>query len=712
MTDKGRTRNEISSGNFFSTVVQGRDINIDLPPHVHPALAGLPNKSTVFTGRDTDLKRLMEMLDPASSGTVTVRLSAVGGLGGVGKTELVLQAAHAALRNDWFPGGALFVHMFGYDPQRRVDASTALEGMLRAAGIPGEHIPSDVQDRSRLFSSVMAAYAAEGRDVLVVIDNVSSSAQVRPLLPAGGRAVVTSRHTLADLDARLLELGTLTPSAGVDLLAGQLRLSCGTADTRIADDPDHALSIARLCAGLPLALRIVAALLAAHPARPLSSMAADLRDARTRLDEIRYTRADGEVAVRSAFDLSYRQIDPQQARTFRLLTLNPGPEISSEVASAMTAQDQRSIRLQLEELARAHLIEPGSSYGRWRMHDLVRLYADNHGHTHARDDHRDEALDRLLAYFLDKVEAVLPAHMSRRPEAPAPERLASHEDVWAWLDTEHGSLVAAVDLAYQRQRYTQAIYLSLYLSWYLQKCRHLDDWRSVAQTGLLAARELPDRQAEARVMISLGTVLRQLGQFDGAITADRQAAGIFRELGDRQGEVHAVGNMGISLSQVRRFDEALTTCREVVNIFRELGDRHGEGRALVNLGSVLHEVQQFDEAMTIDRQAADIFRELSDRYGEGLAIGSLGTVMRDMQRLHEAIDAHQQHLVICRELQHPYVTAQALENLGMDWTELRQFTEAVTAYREAAEIFRELGEHDHEMDVLKKLEIVQNLMVE
>ncbi len=245
MKGGGRTRNEISGGIFFSAVIQGRDITVVLPAELHPALAGSPAESRVFTGRDKDLGQLMEFLRPAAADDMTARVSVVSGLAGVGKTELVLQAARAALDRGWFPGGALFVDMFGYDPKHTVEAGTALKGLLRAAGIPGEHIPAETQDQSRLFSSVIAAYAREGRPVLVVVDNVSSAAQARPLLPSSGRVVITSRHMLANLDARLLELDALSPQAGADLLVGQLAVSRGN-DTRVAQEPDHALLIARL----------------------------------------------------------------------------------------------------------------------------------------------------------------------------------------------------------------------------------------------------------------------------------------------------------------------------------------------------------------------------------------------------------------------------------------------------------------------------------
>ena len=202
MTD---VSNEISDGIFFSTVIQGRNITIQLPQPAATALEGLPRASPVFTGRDQDMDRVLAQLDPgcgeqAADGPVpVVVVTAVGGLAGVGKTELAVQAARYAQARGWFPGGALFVDMFGYDPARRLEPSQALEGFLRALGVPGEHIPPETQDRSRLYTSILASYAQQGRRLLVIIDNVCGHDQVRPLLPTDGctGAIVTSRHTLA-----------------------------------------------------------------------------------------------------------------------------------------------------------------------------------------------------------------------------------------------------------------------------------------------------------------------------------------------------------------------------------------------------------------------------------------------------------------------------------------------------------------------------------
>jgi hypothetical protein len=179
---EGDTYNKISGGIFFSAVIQGRDITVQLPPEITPALSGLPSGTPAFTGRDTDLRTLLDILAPRAadsqgdleapgdSPASTVMVAAVGGLAGIGKTEMAVQAARIALFRGWFPGGVLFVDLFGYDPARRLDPGQALEGFLHALAIPGEHIPPHTQDRARLYASVLAAYAHAGRRILVVID--------------------------------------------------------------------------------------------------------------------------------------------------------------------------------------------------------------------------------------------------------------------------------------------------------------------------------------------------------------------------------------------------------------------------------------------------------------------------------------------------------------------------------------------------------------
>ncbi|MEV6056548.1 tetratricopeptide repeat protein [Streptomyces sp. NPDC052107] len=691
--------NQISGGVFFHAVIQGRDITVQLPPQITPALSGLPTASATFIGRDEQVEELLEVLAPGGGPQQAVLVAAVAGLAGVGKTELVVQTAARALKQSgWFPGGVLFVDMFGYDAERRLSPERALDGLLRALGIPGEHIPAELQDRCRLYRSVLADFAKQGRRILVIIDNVSTAEQARPLLPTDGTtaALLTSRHTL-DVDARLHDLDILTERASVELLRQALRQARGPADTRVTDAPEHAATIARLCAGLPLALRIAAAMLSDAPTRPLASLVQALEAAHTRLDRLR--REDR--AVRAAFDLSYQRLSDDHARLFRLLPLHAGPDLSTESAAHLTGTDQPATEELLQDLARAHLIDPGHTWGRWRLHDLVRLYADQHGHTQADTDQRAAAQARLHDHYGTTTQAAS-THLETLPGTRSP-RFADRHQALAWLDDERRNLVATATAPPPLGRPDTTIALTSALAGYLDHRRYFDDWITVTTTTLAIFRELANRLGEAHALNILGCALQGVRRFGEAIDAHKQSAAIYRELGDTHSEAHALNNLGSALQGVRRFYGAIDAHKQSAAIYRELGDLHGEGTALMNLGSALTNARRFKKAIKAHTQAAAIYRELSDRHAEAQALNNLGNALTEVRRFGEAIDAHTQAAAIYRELGDTHSEGTALNNLGNALTEVRRFGEAIDAHTQAAAIFRELSDRWSEAHALNNL---------
>src|SRR5690349_16162163 len=241
MADSGGkdTRSTISGGAQQGPVLMGRDfrdVHIDTIVQVATApmaLAQLPSLVAGFTGRDSELTQITALLDPGTA-TTTMMVSAVAGLAGVGKTALAVQAAHAARQAGWFPGGVLFIDLHGYD-DAPVQASQALDALLRALGVPAEHIPPEAEHRAALYRSALAQISDP---MLIIADNASAEAQVRPLLPGPGphRVVITSRHILAGLGARLLDVRVLDDEAAVALLDRALR-DARPGDDRIGADP-------------------------------------------------------------------------------------------------------------------------------------------------------------------------------------------------------------------------------------------------------------------------------------------------------------------------------------------------------------------------------------------------------------------------------------------------------------------------------------------
>ena len=356
----GQTRSTISGGTQ-ETVLQGRDFrDVHIGDIVQAvaapvALAQLPALVAGFTGRGTELAEITALLDPAGDAGAVV-VSAVAGLAGVGKTALAIQAGHAARQAGWFSGGVLFIDLHGYD-DAPVEPGQALDALLRALGVAAEHIPPGAEERAGLYRSVLAQISDP---VLVIADNASAEAQVRLVLPGPGphRVVVTSRHTLAGLGARLLDVAVLDEQAGVALLDAALR-AARPGDDRIVADRRGAARLAGICGGLPLALQITAALLKADPSRTVSDMADELADEVRRLEALRYDDGGGTSApsVAAAFELSYRQLYEVAARVFRLLPVNPGPDVSTDVAAILAGQPVGEARQVLAGLVRAHLLE-------------------------------------------------------------------------------------------------------------------------------------------------------------------------------------------------------------------------------------------------------------------------------------------------------------------------------------------------------------------
>ena len=670
-SDDGTTDNTISGGSQYGPVLQGQNFHVQIGDAVQAApapvaLAQLPPLETTFTGRDQEIAEITSLLSRASDAGAVV-VSALAGLAGVGKIALAVQAGHAARQADWFPGGVLFIDLHGYDIAP-VQPEQALDALLRALGVPGEHVPPSVEERAGLYRSALASITDP---VLVIADNASSEAQVRPLLPGPGphRVIVTSRHTLAGLSARLLDIAVLDIEAGVALLDAGLR-TARPEDDRISSDPATARRLVRACGGLPLALRITAALLVDDLTLTAGDVEEELTDEMRRLEALRYDDGGGTSApsVAAAFDLSYRQLEEAAARLFRLLPVNPGPDVSTAVATTLAGSSERETRRMLGQLAKAHLVEPAAGApARWRMHDLLRLYARQLSDNYAEADQRERAKDRLLDFYLKKATAAN-AHLRALPGTAVPADFTGRDDALAWLDTERTNLISAVTMASSTGRDGFALQLPLNLGEYLQWRRRFDDWLTILEISRDTARRLDARPREAAVMTSLGIALQDVRRFDEAIAAHEDAAAIFRETGDRHGEGVTLSNLGLVLVEVGRFDEAIAAHEDAASIYRETGDRHGEGVTLDNLGTALVEVGRFDEAIAAHENAASICRETGDRDGEGKAVDNLGTALVEVGRFDEAIAAHENADAIYRETGDRDGEGVALNNLELDWT--------------------------------------------
>ncbi|MFF5298152.1 tetratricopeptide repeat protein [Streptomyces sp. NPDC013161] len=647
------------------------------------ALDALPPRAAGFTGRGDQLADLLGAFDPdGGEAPGAVLVAAVSGLGGIGKTALAVEAVHAACGKGWFPGGVLFVNLHGYDDDR-LTAEQALETLLRALGTPPEHIPNGVDARAALYRSVLAARERELGAVLVLADNASSAEQVRPLRPGGvrHRLLATSRSKLPQLGARLLALGELSPEEAYELLDRALRIAARD-DARVANEREAAAELALLCGYLPLALQIAAALLVLDTEKPVAELVAELAESGDRLQHL----DDGERSVRAAFDLSYRRLPAEQARLLRLLALAPGPEVTAEVVAVLDGADTPPVRV-LDALCRAHLVERGSGRGRWRLHDLVRVF----GVGVVKGDvglwgEGEAARGRVLEFYYRWANAA-DDRLRWLPGRPVPERFGDRVGALAWFDGERAGLVAAVQWAREERYADRAVRLSQCLAEYLDWRRSFDDLITVCGVARGAAHRAGNRVGEAIALDNLGLALREAGRAVEAVDAHTRARDLYEAVGDRLGEAIAWNNLGLALREAGRSQKAIDTHTRARDLYQAVGDRHGEAGAWNNLGFALWEVGRAVEAVEAHTRARELHQAVGDRHRGAMAWNNLGAALRQVGRVEEAVEAYEKALEGFQEFEDWYRTGQTLSNLAFTHQRAARPAEARTHYLQSADAY-------------------------
>lgn len=664
----------------------GVHIHSDSTPVRHVVPHQLPAAMRHFVNRTVEQDALTTLLNGADHES-TVLISTVDGLAGVGKTTLVVQWAHGVL--DQFPDGELYVNLRGFDPAAAPLApAEALIGFLTALGVAPEVVPADQEARAAQFRTLL-----HDKRMLIVLDNARDAEQVLPLLPGspGCLVVITSRQRLDGLvahhGAHRLSLATLTQDEGRSLLARHLGAG------RLAGEAEAVATLLEHCAGLPLALTLVAVQAAAEPDVPLADLAADLSNERERLDTL---DMGGRTGVRAVFSWSYRSLSPQAAMLFRQLGLPTCPEISLASAAALAGLEQRQCRRLLSELTRSCLLTRRTNT--YVFHDLLRAYARERAYADDREGERAAALRRLIEYYF---YATYAACRQIFPEVPLPaldvtettlwRDFSSFDDALAWWDSEHANVTAVIG---------QAVALGIpsgpwlaHIASFLFKLRgRLDECKISCDSGLEGARAGGDRVAQAELLRDIGGIYSLAGKSDVAVEYDNAAADIFSELGDQFQVASTWQGIGETLVNQGRYEEAVSTERQVLQMLDDssgnLDEALERGAAHAVLGFALAHLGDFANAFTHLRQALDID---ASRFTRGYALRGLGFAYLRAGYTDDAIHVYQEAVACSREIGHHSGEARGFEGLGTALRTNGDTAGAREAWQHALAIFDDLG---------------------
>ncbi|MGW2826166.1 BTAD domain-containing putative transcriptional regulator [Streptomyces sp. NPDC001443] len=597
--------------------------------------AQLPATVPDFTGRASFVAELGEVLASAEGRVMAV--SALAGIGGVGKTTLAVHVAHRA--RSAFPDGQLYVDLQGAGP-RAAEPETVLGSFLRALGTADSAIPDSLEERAALYRSVL-----DGRRVLVLLDNARDAAQVRPLLPGteGCAALVTSRVRMVDLaGAHLVDLDVMSPDEALSLFTKIV------GEERVTAEREAALDVVAACGFLPLAIRIAASRLAARRTWTVSVLAAKLADERRRLDELQA----GDLAVKATFELGYGQLEPAQARAFRLLGLADGPDISLAAAAAVLDLPPQDTEDLLESLIDTSLLESAAP-GRYRYHDLVRLYARA---CAERDEQppseRDAAMSRLLDFYLATATRV---YAIERPGDRTVNHLESTEyagqefsdDTKAldWLHAEAACILACVQQSLAPRTLHRAVDLLLAAKDLAESGASSLRYEAATLAARDTAAALGDAHAEGRARTTLAQVLSRAGRFDEAGVESEAAIELGRRTGDPWTNGNAHNEQGIIANCLNRRSLSEAHLLEAIDAFRADGNRPGEASALCNLSRVLVSLERVSTAIDLVREGIAIYDELgltfrlaNARYALGIALGHAGRQDEALTELTQSLE--------------------------------------------------------------------------
>ncbi|MDA0635457.1 BTAD domain-containing putative transcriptional regulator [Nonomuraea sp. MCN248] len=636
----------------------------------------LPSPPPDFTARTAELAELRDRL--TEPGTMPVCV--VFGPGGVGKSALALRAAHEIAH--LYPDGQLHLELRGTSEA----PATPLEvlGRVLRELEPGASPPGTLEECAARYRTLLA-----DRRKLVVLDDAAAERQVRPLLPGapGCGVIVTSRNRLAGLaGATVLDLGLLPDEAALELLEQVAGAE------RIAADPDAALRIVRQCGGLPLALRICGARLASRRQWSVARLADRLADEQRRLDEL----AVGDQEVRAGIALSYDLLPPEARTALRhlgLLGLPYFPVWVAAVAMESSLDEAEDVLDHLVDTSLASVLDiDATGRARYRLHDLVRLFARERALAEEPEPERTAMVRRVLGGWLWLVErlseAVPTGGIPRRAslglahpveEEVARTALAHPHD---WFRGQEEALIVAVELAAAMDLDDIAVDLAAALSSVaFEGSQYVFDnpfaaWHRTHEAALAVARRMDNALGEATLLAGLGHLYYERDHFAESRECLSQALSLFRSARDHRGEATTLAALGAACREQGYLPESLHFLGRASRLWTDLADDAALAHVNRLAGSVHVERGEYPAAWADLTAALSLFQKVGSRRGEGLTVRTMSLYHRARGDLDQAEELSTQALAIFRDLGDRLMEAYCMRTLAKTWLRQGRFDAA------------------------------------